>query len=120
MTLHPVARDSVKNLKKRYHWDKKWVKTIDMDYLENRVFVDEAGFNINMRSLNARFIRNTQSIIKTPTTRVIIHTILGAMTTYNVISIEIREPFKPKKIKDDGSRSLWQKICQKELSQSII
>lgn len=52
------------------------------------VVVDEAGFNINMRSS----IKGTPA--ETPSTRPILHTISGAITTHNVISIEIREPRK--------------------------
>lgn len=59
-----------------------------MNYLTNCVFVDEAGFNINMRSHNARSVRGTPEIVETPTT----HTILGATTAQGVISVEIREP----------------------------
>ncbi|CEG76332.1 hypothetical protein RMATCC62417_11241 [Rhizopus microsporus] len=101
-SLHPVARSSADNLEKRYHWAKKWAETTDMNYLENCVFVGEAGFNINMRSPNARSVRGTPAIVETPTIRAITHTILGAITAHNVISIEFREPLKPKKVKVDG------------------
>lgn len=103
-TLHPVARNSAENLDKRYHWAKKWVENTDMNYLKNCVFVDEAGFNINMRSPNARSVKGTPAIIETPTTRAITHTILGAITAHDVISIQIREPLKPKRVKVDGSQ----------------
>lgn len=60
-----------------------------MNYLTNCVFVDEAGFNINMRSHNAHSVRGkTPEIVETP----IMHTILGATTAQGVISVEIREP----------------------------
>ena len=55
-----------------------------MNYLKNCVFVDEAGFNINMRSPNARSVKGTPAIIETPTTRAITHTILGAITAHDV------------------------------------
>jgi hypothetical protein len=83
---------------------KKWVEATGMNYLTNCVFVDEAGFNINMRSLNTRSIRDTPAVVETPTTRAITHTILGVITAQDVISLEIREPLKPKKVKVDGSR----------------
>ncbi|KAI9247885.1 hypothetical protein EDC94DRAFT_652847 [Helicostylum pulchrum] len=103
-TLHPVARNSAENREKRYQWAKKWVQTTDMSFLENCVFVDEAGFNINMRSPNARSLKGTPAVIETPSTRAISLTILGAITAHDVISIESREPLKPKKVKVDGSR----------------
>lgn len=67
-TLHPVARNSAENREKRYQWAKKWVQTTDMNFLENDVFVDEAGFNINMRSPNARSLKGMPAVIKTPST----------------------------------------------------
>ncbi|CEP10892.1 hypothetical protein [Parasitella parasitica] len=68
---------------------------------------------INMKSPNARSVKSTPAIIETPTTRAIAHTILGSITAPNVISIQIREPLKPKRVKVDGSqkeRSLWQNL----------
>lgn len=68
VTLQPLARNSLDNREKRYNWVKKWEGT-DMKYLQNCVFVDEAGFSINMRSPNARSIRGTPAIVETPTSR---------------------------------------------------
>ncbi|KAG1135142.1 hypothetical protein G6F37_011866 [Rhizopus arrhizus] len=96
-TLQPLAINSVKNLENRYQRVKKWVETTDMNYLTNCVFVDEAGFNINMRSPNTRSIRGTPAVVEALTTRAVTHTIVGAITAQDVISVEIREPLKPKK-----------------------
>ncbi|KAG1138865.1 hypothetical protein G6F38_010241 [Rhizopus arrhizus] len=52
-TLQSLARNSAENLEKCYQWAQRWVETTDMNYLTNCVSVDEAGFNINTRSLNA-------------------------------------------------------------------
>lgn len=68
VTLQPLARNSLDNREKRYNWVKKWEGT-DMKYLQNCVFVDEAGFSINMRSPNARSICGTPVIVETPTSR---------------------------------------------------
>lgn len=75
-----------------------------MNHLENCVFMDEAGFNINMRSPFVRSMRGAPAIVETPTTRAITHTVLGAITAKDVIALEIREPLKPKKIKIAGGR----------------
>ncbi|KAG2199818.1 hypothetical protein INT47_009431 [Mucor saturninus] len=75
-----------------------------MNYLENFVFVDEAGFNINMRSPFARSMIGAPAIVETPTTRDITHTVLYAITAKYVIALEIREPLKPKKTKTAGDR----------------
>jgi hypothetical protein len=88
--LQPLAINSVENLENRYQRVKKWVETTDINYLTNCVFVDEAGFNINMRSPNARSIRGTPAVVEAPTTRAVTHTTLGAITAQDVISVEIR------------------------------
>lgn len=56
-----------------------------MNFLENCVFVDEAGFIINMRNPNACSLKGTPAVIETPSTRAISHTILGAITALDVI-----------------------------------
>ncbi|CEG71373.1 hypothetical protein RMATCC62417_07117 [Rhizopus microsporus] len=114
-TLQPLARNSPDNLEKRHSWIKKWAETTDMNYLQNCVFVDEAGFNINMRSSNARSIRGTPAIVETSTTRAITHTILGAITANDIIAIEIREPPKPKKAKIDGGRKRKKPAAKKDV-----
>lgn len=60
------------------------MQTTDMNYLTNCVFVDEAGFNINMGSPNARSIRGTPAVVETPTTRAITHTILGEVPSKKI------------------------------------
>ncbi|KAG2214156.1 hypothetical protein INT45_002646 [Circinella minor] len=70
VTLHSLSRNSSHNLEKRYDWVKKYINT-DMNYLQNCVFVDETGFNINMRQPYARSISGTPAIVETPTTRAI-------------------------------------------------
>ncbi|KAG1455878.1 hypothetical protein G6F46_004385 [Rhizopus delemar] len=70
-----------------------------MDYLTNRVFVDESGFNINMRSPNARSIRGAPA--------------------FDVISVEIREPLKPKKIKVDGGRQRKKPVVKKKAKGTV-
>ncbi|CEJ03240.1 hypothetical protein RMCBS344292_17228 [Rhizopus microsporus] len=76
-----------------------------MNYLDNWVFVDETGFNINMRGPFARSMKGTPAIVETPTTRAITHTVLGAITAKDFIALEVREPLKPKKIKIAGGRN---------------
>lgn len=49
VTLRPVARNEEEWLKKRFDRVQEWSKT-DMDFLRNCVFIDESGFNINMRT----------------------------------------------------------------------
>ncbi|KAI8644075.1 hypothetical protein BD408DRAFT_414025 [Parasitella parasitica] len=84
VTLQPLSRNSPENLEVRYKWTNEWAINSDMNYLENCVFVDEAGFNINMRSPFARSMRGAPAIVETPTTRVITPTVLGAITAKSV------------------------------------
>ncbi|KAG1147317.1 hypothetical protein G6F37_011805 [Rhizopus arrhizus] len=109
----PLARNSAEDLEKCYQQVKKWVKTTDMKYLTNRIFVDEAGFNINMKSPNVRSVRSIPAIVETLTIRVIANTILGAITAQDVISVEIRKPLKFKKVKVDGSRKRKKSVAKK-------
>ncbi|KAI9028188.1 hypothetical protein CLU79DRAFT_738158 [Phycomyces nitens] len=62
--------------------------------------MDEASFNINMGSLNARS-KGTLAIVETSITRASTHIILGTITAQDIISVEIREPLSPKKLKAD-------------------
>jgi Tat protein secretion system quality control protein TatD with DNase activity len=48
VTRHPVARNSNKTLEDRAKWVKEWLEK-DIIYMQNCVFLDEAGFDINMR-----------------------------------------------------------------------
>jgi len=84
-----------------------------MNYLDNWVFVDETGFNINMRGPFARSMKGTPAIVETPTTRAITHTVLGAITAKDFIALEVREPLKPKKIKIAGGRNRKPPVCKK-------
>jgi hypothetical protein len=98
VTRHPAARNSDDNLIRRLKWVEKWSKT-DIDFLSSCVFVDEAGFDINMRSSYARSARGTPAVVITPTTKAISHTVLGAISSVGVVSVEVRVPLTPKKNK---------------------
>lgn len=118
-TLQPLARNSPDNLEKRHSWINKWVETTDMNYLQNCVFVDEVGFNINMKSPNARSIRGTPAMVETPTTCAVMHSILGVITANDIIAIEIRELLKPKKVKIDGGRKRKKPVAKKKLKGTV-
>lgn len=46
--FHPWARNNEVTINKRHDWVIKWTNS-DMDYLLNCVFIEEAGFHINLR-----------------------------------------------------------------------
>lgn len=71
-TRHPAARNDEKRKRERFEWVQKITET-DMNYLENCVFVDEAGFDINMIPRTARSERGKPAIVTTPSTKAISH-----------------------------------------------
>lgn len=99
VTLQPLSRDNPENLKEHYKWTNARAVNSDMNYFEYYGFMDEVGFNINMKSSFARSMRDTPAIVETLTTRGITRTVLGAITAKDVIALGIRETLKPQKIK---------------------
>ncbi|CEP15210.1 hypothetical protein [Parasitella parasitica] len=88
LTLHPKARNDQSKIADRVAWIEKRSKT-DMNYLENCIFVDESGFDINMRSPGGWFAIGTPANKTTPSTRAASHTPLMFSTKY-VVSMELR------------------------------
>jgi hypothetical protein len=75
---------------------------MDMNLLENCVFIGESGFDIDMRPTGGRSERGTPVIVTTLSTRAILYTILGAISAKFVIAMELRNPEASKRIKIDG------------------
>ncbi|KAI8360707.1 hypothetical protein EDC96DRAFT_414130, partial [Choanephora cucurbitarum] len=48
VTRHPAARNKEENLQARADWVNQWTQN-GMDYLKNCIFIDESGFDVNMR-----------------------------------------------------------------------
>lgn len=65
-----------------------------MNYLENCVFVDESGFNINMRPPSGWSLKGKPAIAATPTGRAVSHTVLGAITAKFAVAMELRNPLR--------------------------
>ncbi|KAG1489538.1 hypothetical protein G6F49_012200 [Rhizopus delemar] len=78
-TLRSSERDSEDKLRQRFEWVERWTST-DMDYLSNCVFVDESGFDINMRPSSA----------------------WSTVAQWEVVDIELRVAEKPKQRRIDG------------------
>ncbi|KAI8641033.1 hypothetical protein BD408DRAFT_368861, partial [Parasitella parasitica] len=78
-TLHSSERNFEDKLRQRLEWVERWTST-DMDYLSNCVFVDESGFDINMRPPSAWSTVGTPAIVETKSTKATSHTILGAIS----------------------------------------
>lgn len=104
ITRHPTPRNDSTKIAKRIAWVEERSKT-DMDYLENCIFVDESGFDINMRPPGGWSAKGTPAIVTTPSNRAESHTILGAVSAKYVASMEFRNPQEHsfKKLKIDIS-----------------
>lgn len=67
-------------------------KEKDLDYTENCVFIDEAGFLINLRNNWTRSPTGTRAIIKTAKTRVTFHSVIGAIHSSAVLHVVLKKP----------------------------
>jgi hypothetical protein len=93
-TFEAKIRNSVDNLQTRYEWFMKW-KGSDVDFEKNCVFIDKAGFNINMRSNWARSAIGTPAFVELEKTRAPSHTIIGAIHSSSVIHVAMKNPPPP-------------------------
>jgi hypothetical protein len=85
------VRNSVDDLEIRYEWFMNW-KVKDLDYTENCVFIDEAGFHINMRNNWARSPAGTRAVVKTAKTRATSHSVIGAIHSSAVLHVVLKKP----------------------------
>lgn len=99
----PKARNDPTRINARYEWVMEYDKS-DMDYLQNCVFIDESGFDINMRPFHGRSASGTPAIASTPSAKAESHSILGAIATVGVVNIDVRVPQVNKRIKIAGGR----------------
>jgi hypothetical protein len=90
LTTQPAARNSPTKIQDRKDRVIKWSAT-DMDYLKNCVFIDESGFNINMRPPSEWALKGKPAVAETSTGRAVSHTVLGAITAKFVVSIEVTD-----------------------------
>lgn len=97
ITRHPVARNSERTLQLRKEFVQEWVEQKGMLYMQNCVFLDESGFDINMRRTRGWSKQGTQAVIETPSARGASHTIIGAISAYGVVNVSVRDPGNTKK-----------------------
>jgi transposase len=102
VSRHPVARNSEKTMQERAEWVQKWIND-GMDYLKNCIFIDESGFDINMRRSRGWAARGSPAVITTPSARAVSHTIIGAISAFGVVNISLREPGNVKRRKVVGA-----------------
>lgn len=102
VSRHPVARNSEKTMQERAEWVQKWIND-SMDYLKNCIFIDESGFDINMRRSRGWATRGSPAVITIPPARAVSHTIIGAISVFGFVNISLREPGNVKRRKVVGA-----------------
>lgn len=95
-TRHPVARNSKATLEARAKWVEEWLQK-GMLFMQNCVFIDEAGSDINIRRSRAWSKRGTEAIIGLPSARDVSHTAIGAVSAFGVVNVSMRDPRNVKK-----------------------
>lgn len=89
--FRPAERNSDTKIEARFQWVTELLKT-DIDYMANCVFIDESGFNINMkRGITWAPVGETP-IVETLKTRAASHTIIGAISPLGVINVQLKVP----------------------------
>ncbi|KAG1174993.1 hypothetical protein G6F70_007946 [Rhizopus microsporus] len=96
-TFEAEARNFKENLQQRFDWFMQW-KDSDLDFTRNCVFIDEAGFHINMRFNYGRSAAGTRARVKTEKTRSPSHTIIGAIHSGSVLFVQLKKPPSKKEI----------------------
>ncbi|KAG2191303.1 hypothetical protein INT47_005744 [Mucor saturninus] len=97
-----IGRKKEAPLPARANWVDHWIGN-GMDYLNNCIFVDESGFDINMRRSHGWSQRGTEAIITTPSARGVSHTVIGAISAIGVVNLSMRESGNVKRRKVVGA-----------------
>ncbi|KAG1349169.1 hypothetical protein G6F62_003658 [Rhizopus arrhizus] len=102
ISRHPAKRNSPDVIEKRAVWAKEWLEK-GMIYPQNCVFLDESGFDINMTRGRARSAVGEPAVVETPSGRAVSHTVLGAISSADVVNVSMREPVNVKRRKVVGA-----------------
>ncbi|KAG2209301.1 hypothetical protein INT46_003970 [Mucor plumbeus] len=102
ISRHPTARNSPAVIEKRAIWVAEWLAK-GMLYLQNCVFLDESGFDINMTRERAWSARVEPATVETPSGRATSHTVLGTISSVGVVNVSMREPGNVKRRKVAGA-----------------
>lgn len=97
VTRQPAAKNSSKTPEARTTFVKEWVQK-GMVYMQNCVFLDASGLDINMRRSRSWSQRGTQATIESPSARAIAHTIIDAISAYGAVNVNIRKFQKKRKV----------------------
>ncbi|KAI8969389.1 hypothetical protein BDB01DRAFT_856051 [Pilobolus umbonatus] len=94
----PAERNSELTKSKKQEWIRAWEMS-DMDFMRNCIFIDEAGFHINMKRSQGWAKKRETPVVVTPTTRAISTTIIGAICSAGVVNLSLRKPKAPSRSK---------------------
>lgn len=89
-----------RNTPERIQAKKEWIeKLTDMgvNYMNNCVFIDEAGFNSNLRRTQGWAQKGEAPIVKVLTARANTTSILGAISAKVLIKVCLRKPILPQR-----------------------
>lgn len=87
-----AARTSEKSLQRRKETVLKWKFDEAMDWHNNCIFIDEAGFNMHLRRNFGRSKRGIPAKAVVPTNRGTNVTIVGAICERGIIALTLRKP----------------------------
>lgn len=104
VTRHLVAKNSKATLEACAQFVKEWIQEKGMLYMQNCVFLDESGFDINMCRYRAWAARGMQTVIESPSVKAVSHTVIGAVSAFGVVSVTLRDPGNVKKRKVVGAK----------------
>ncbi|KAG1049475.1 hypothetical protein G6F43_008198 [Rhizopus delemar] len=96
LTRHLKARNSPKTLEVRTKWIEEWLQK-DLHFMQNCVFFDKVGFDMNMRRSRGRSRRGAPARIESPSARGVSHTMIGAISAFGVVNVSMRKPGNVKK-----------------------
>ncbi|CEP10489.1 hypothetical protein, partial, partial [Parasitella parasitica] len=89
--FQPEERNCEDKIEERFQWVTELLKT-DVDYQSNCVFIDESGFNINLKRAMAWAPVGETPVVKTPKTKAKSHTIIGAISALGVVNMQLKVP----------------------------
>lgn len=88
----PARRNHIDVINARKDSVEEWIADANMDFEKNCVFIDEAGFNINITCNQDWSKKGTPAKAIVPTARSTSITILDAISADGVIDISLRKP----------------------------
>lgn len=96
--LEPEERNAPERIQARKVWVEEAL-AMGVDYMNNCVFIDEAGFNANLRRTQGWVPVGETPIVKVLTARANSISILGATYPKGLIKICLRKPIPPESSK---------------------